>query len=456
MVSSESVTSRPTFRRSEILAAKPLEGDKQISEGPRYIIIQNKVYDVQEFIPEHPGGSVILTQLNTDASDVFESFHPEYAREILANYYVGDLVPEDHASDIANDDFAAEVRNMRALFRKMGYYDASKLYFFLKTFFVMGVWAVSMAVLSKHGSSFAGVVLAAGIMGFCWQQAGWLVHDFSHHQVFADRKLNNIMGAFTGTFISGLSSSWWKDKHNIHHSSPNVHKEDPDIDVRPLIALNERALDFLDEDFIDEDLYRMVAKFNIRNQAWVAAVVLVFTRPYWALASLIYVLQRKTDNIPRVIPSLLEKSFLAAHWAWLLAAVCYLIPNPLHRVVFCIVAQCTHSSIGVFPAVTNHTAMASLSQDEAAETDFFTKQVTTGRDLNPGRFIDFFLGSVNYHIEHHLFPSMPRHNLSKTRPYVMRLCKKYGIDHHTTSIGKGLSEVFTSLSQLADMSVKVQ
>ena len=36
-------------------------------------------------------------------------------------------------------------------------------------------------------------------------------------------------------------------------------------------------------------------------------------------------------------------------------------------------------------------------------------------------------GGLNYQIEHHLFPTLPRHNLRKVQQAVKGLCEKHGL-----------------------------
>jgi len=63
-----------------------------------WLIIDRKVYDVTNFIGQHPGGNVILDACGTDATELFETRpmgsgtpHSEYARDLLNDYFVGDL-----------------------------------------------------------------------------------------------------------------------------------------------------------------------------------------------------------------------------------------------------------------------------------------------------------------------------------------------------------------------------
>ena len=43
--------------------------------------------------------------------------------------------------------------------------------------------------------------------------------------------------------------------------------------------------------------------------------------------------------------------------------------------------------------------------------------------------MDFALGGLNYQIEHHLFPSMPRPNLKRARPIVRAYCLEHGVSY---------------------------
>ena len=44
-----------------------------------------------------------------------------------------------------------------------------------------------------------------------------------------------------------------------------------------------------------------------------------------------------------------------------------------------------------------------------------------------------FHGGLQYQIEHHLFPRIPRHNLPAVRPMVEELCRKNGIEYRSAS-----------------------
>lgn len=62
-----------------------------------WVIIHDKVYDVSKFLNEHPGGEeVLLEQAGQVATEAFEDVgHSTDAREMMAEYLIGELTDED-------------------------------------------------------------------------------------------------------------------------------------------------------------------------------------------------------------------------------------------------------------------------------------------------------------------------------------------------------------------------
>ena len=65
--------------------------------------------------------------------------------------------------------------------------------------------------------------------------------------------------------------------------------------------------------------------------------------------------------------------------------------------------------------------------------DFLSRQVLMSRNVRGGLWVDFVLGGLNYQIEHHLFPSMPRPNLRLARPLVRAYCDAHQVSY--TEVG---------------------
>ena len=51
------------------------------------------------------------------------------------------------------------------------------------------------------------------------------------------------------------------------------------------------------------------------------------------------------------------------------------------------------------------------------------------RNVRGGPVVDAAMGGLNYQIEHHLFPSMPRPNLKRAQPIVRAHCASVGVPY---------------------------
>ncbi|XP_052583506.1 cytochrome b5 type B isoform X4 [Peromyscus californicus insignis] len=70
---------------------------KRNSAEETWMVIHGRVYDITRFLSEHPGGEeVLLEQAGADATESFEDVgHSPDAREMLKQYYIGDVHPSD-------------------------------------------------------------------------------------------------------------------------------------------------------------------------------------------------------------------------------------------------------------------------------------------------------------------------------------------------------------------------
>ncbi|KAI8149792.1 cytochrome b5 [Fennellomyces sp. T-0311] len=80
---------------------------KHNTKNDLWVVIHNKVYDITEFVQEHPGGEeVLIDEAGKDATEAFEDIgHSEEAREFyLTKYEIGEL---DEASRKTDHKFNA-------------------------------------------------------------------------------------------------------------------------------------------------------------------------------------------------------------------------------------------------------------------------------------------------------------------------------------------------------------
>ncbi|WP_031186921.1 fatty acid desaturase, partial [Streptomyces sp. NRRL S-1896] len=80
----------------------------------------------------------------------------------------------------------------------------------------------------------------------------------------------------------------------------------------------------------------------------------------------------------------------------------------------------------------NHKGMAMPGGHVDETWGHLRRQVLTSRNIRGGPLTDWLLGGLNYQIEHHLFPSMPRPHLRLARPLVRAHCRTLGVPYTET------------------------
>ncbi|HEY0814588.1 MAG TPA: acyl-CoA desaturase [Pseudonocardia sp.] len=327
------------------------------------------------------------------------------------------MVPE--TAQRASSDFAdltREVRDAGLLQRRPTTY-AVRIGLTLLAF--AGTWTVFALV----GDSWWQLVTAA-VLAFVWTNMSFIGHDAGHKQIFEGRRANDGIGLAHAGLV-GMSYGWWIAKHSRHHANPNHEADDPDIDITVLAFTAKQSA-----------AKRGVLRWVARYQAFLFLPLLLLEgwSLHWLSISAVWRGETKRRG--------LELSLLIAHFCCYLAAV-FLVLSPAKAVVFIVLHQGLwglHMGLSFAP---NHKGMAVPS--EGQRWDFLRKQVLTSRNVRGGRWVDLALGGLNYQIEHHLFPSMPRPHLRRAQPLVRDFCVGRGIPYHECGLLRSYGEVFAHL-----------
>jgi fatty acid desaturase len=91
----------------------------------------------------------------------------------------------------------------------------------------------------------------------------------------------------------------------------------------------------------------------------------------------------------------------------------------------------------------NHKGMPVIGEQD--RLDFLRRQVLTSRNVSGGRVVESVLGGLNYQIEHHLFPSMPRPCLRSCRAVVRAFCTQIGLRYCEKGIVSSYGDVLRYL-----------
>ena len=325
------------------------------------------------------------------------------------------------AARARGSEYAALSRQIR----RSGLLDRRLHFYARKIALTAAALVAGWAAFALIGNSWWQLCVAV-FLALVFAQIGFLGHDAGHQQVFGSRRANYVLGILCGNLATGLSYGWWTSKHNRHHANPNTEGADPDIQIGVLAFSGGRAR-------ASSGLQRLI----FRYQAYLM-IPLLFLEAGALHGSSIRALTRRGAR-----HRVLESALLTLHFAAYLSVV-FLVLSPLKAVLFIAVQQGVFGFYLGCSFAPNHKGMPVL--DPAEKVDFLRRQVITSRNVRGGGLTDWALGGLNYQIEHHLFPSMPRPNLRRAQPLVAAFCAERGLPYSEATLFGSYAEALRHLN----------
>jgi fatty acid desaturase len=272
-------------------------------------------------------------------------------------------------------------------------------------------------------------LLNAAFLGFASTQIGFLGHDIGHRQVFRGRRSKEVASLVVGNLLVGESWSWWVDKHNRHHGHPNEPDIDPDI-AMPMLAFTER------EAIGKRGLLRLMVK----HQAYLFVPLELLGWLVFLIFSIAFLLTRKPKH--RVVEALA----LGAHYGSYFFLLFTFLTVP-QAIAFFVVHRALFGLYAGSVAAPNHKGMPVF--DASRPPNFLHQQILGARNVNAHPVTDYWYGGLNYQIEHHLFPQIPRNRLRETQHIVKDFCLEHGIPYHEVGVIRSYKEIFDHLQEVS-------
>lgn len=278
------------------------------------------------------------------------------------------------------------------------------VYYWTQIVLAIGAFGLIWVAVLILGNSWFQLLLAAAL-GVVVTQFGFLSHDGAHRQIFRSAAWNAWAARLLGGGFAGLSYGWWRTKHNRHHAAPNQAGRDPDIGAG--------AIAFTPDIVSSRSGF---AGWFTRHQGWFFFPLLTLEGLNLHLAS-VRVLVRPRSVPHQRVEAALVLSRLVGYVALLLIVLPVGKASAFFGVQMALFGLCLG---GAFAP--NHKGMPIVPA--TMKIDFLRRQVLMSRNVRAGPFVDVAMGGLNYQIEHHLFPSMPRPNLKQAQPLVRDYCQR--------------------------------
>lgn len=133
-----------------------------------------------------------------------------------------------------------EFRDLLTLVRHSGLLAKQPAYYVRKILLNVAMFVGAFVLIAKFHNPWIELCNAA-FLAFVFTQLGFIVHDAGHQEIFSGPAGNQFLGLLHSNLLLGFSYSWWLDKHNHHHCSPNHVTADPDLDLIPFAFSKEQA-----------------------------------------------------------------------------------------------------------------------------------------------------------------------------------------------------------------------
>jgi len=318
--------------------------------------------------------------------------------------------------------------DLSKLIRDAGLLDRQYGYYISKIIITLDLLALVVLMLLIF-DNLALKLLSAVFLAFVHVQTGFIFHDIGHEQVFKSKLKHKVAGFIAGNILLGISRGYWVNKHNAHHSKPNQIDGDPDVEI-PVVAMNtEQAIS-----------KRGIQRFMVKYQAFLFVLVWLITGFSIRISSIIYLIKHKVEN------RLLDIFLMGAHFIIYPVLVFAVLPG-WPAVLFIVIHQAVAGLYMTSVFAPNHKGMPVL--DKNTKLEFLQQQILTARNVRAGSLTDAWYGGLNYQIEHHLFPNMPRNNFGKAQKIIKAFCKERGIRYYETSIVQSYKEIFIFLHEIS-------
>jgi fatty acid desaturase len=280
------------------------------------------------------------------------------------------------------------------------------------------------------------VLWFAPLLALASARSAFIGHDACHSQITRNRRVSRAIGLVHGNLLLGMSQQWWSEKHNRHHANPNHVDKDPDVAADILVWTQGQAKG-----------RRGLRRWITRHQAWLFFPLTTLEGFALKVAGFAAVLARPRGRREPRSARLLEAFTLTLHLGAYLTLLLTSM-TPLQALAFALIHQMLfglHLGMAFAP---NHKGMEMPDGTVGKDWGHLHRQVLTSRNVRAGRLTDWLLGGLNYQIEHHLFPSMPRPYLKHAQPLVRAHCARFSLPYTETSAVESYRQALRHMHQV--------
>lgn len=264
------------------------------------------------------------------------------------------------------------------------------------------------------------VVMGMGIAGLGFSVA----HDSIHGAYSSNSKVNYILG-LTMNLIGGNRYVWSITHNVVHHTYTNIHEYDEDLELAPFIRLSKH------KEYKPVHRYQHVLAFIAYS---FATFFWVFFKDYKKLSQTdIGPYKNKKHPVTEIIMLILFKlvyysytiviPLLVMDITWWQFLIGFFTVHMVAGIILGIIFQLAHTVEG-----TEH---VKNEGEGTIEATWAVHQMRTTSNFAMGnRFINWYVGGLNFQVEHHLFPRVCSVHYPAISKILQSTAEKYNVPYH--------------------------
>jgi cytochrome b involved in lipid metabolism len=382
-------------------------------------------------------------------------------------------------------DFA----ELHEFFERNGWYERITWPYLVVLLRIGALWTAAMYLMQQGAQQeqYGKTALGSICLGLFFQNVAFIGHDIGHGSVTMSIALDSWLGLVVGNLWTGIDMSWWKATHYVHHSATNALDDDPDIQHAPIFCFDPGFQDSRFSTYHGRFLPQCMA-FFIKRQHLYFHLVMAFARFNLYVQSILHLshtcpfaahqhsqtvthpLTQKTHTKyawhrpppHRWLASVVSLSAFYAYYAWFFAFQM----NNLRHVTLALLLSHIVAGILHVQILLSHVAMEYCNNGSGQNSSHNDKQNSTKTDTNHNNMhnntninnnaidslanidtdvgyyqwqalstmdiachplMDWFHGGLQFQLEHHMYPRLPRWRLRQAIPYVDSIFQKYDL-----------------------------
>ncbi|KAJ7569127.1 hypothetical protein O6H91_01G062300 [Diphasiastrum complanatum] len=405
-----------------------------------WLVIDGKVYDVTQWVPKHPGGSLIYVRAGHDCTYMFNSYHPLYVWKLLDRYCIGEIEKSetDEILKLHNVEYLNTVKEPFYLTMKErveAYFHTKKVnprvhpQLFIKSVVLLSAYSLFYYLTFYQAQNHIVSSMYAMVLGYLLAQIAMsITHDANHGSYSSFPGLSFMMGMSLD--LIGASSYIWKQHHVVaHHPFTNINIFDTDIKTNDVdlrrVHRDHKRLSFHTYQYIYLwPLYGIVVLKGVWMDDFealisghigklpIAKMTSNEVKQFWG-AKLFYALYMV------VLPLL----FGSYNWSNFLRL--YLISQLIAGWTLTVFFEVSH--------IVNEATFATVEIKDGIPTvphGWAAMQVYSSVNFSTHSLLWTHLsGGLNLQIEHHLFPGVCHMHYPSIQPIVEATCKEFNIPY---------------------------